>query len=116
MIGMMEYTYAQSHPEIGFSCSLSELTQNANPFYGDALITGDVFQGYKLSVTGCQGKPAGSYQVVTEPVAAGGKAFCTDATRNVRVADDGRGSSCLAAGRPFGADAGANMIVLPPSK
>jgi hypothetical protein len=58
-------------------------------------------QGYKLSLSGCQGRPAGSFQVVAEPTAHGngGKALCTDATRNIRVADDGRGSTCLTFGR-----------------
>ena len=98
LLAYYEYAYAHQHPETGFSCSVADVAQA-----GGALeFSNGTYKGYKLSLTGCQGKPSGSFQVVVEPLAAGsGKAFCTDATRNIRVADDGRGSTCLVSGRLF---------------
>ncbi|HKD81035.1 MAG TPA: hypothetical protein VKH81_15170 [Candidatus Angelobacter sp.] len=100
MMAFAEYSYAQTHPDVGFSCSMGDLTESAKPFGIDQQVSTGIVQGYKLSVTGCQGHPAGSFQIVAEPLqGTGGKAFCTDATQNVRVADDGSGATCLAFGR-----------------
>jgi hypothetical protein len=75
-------------------------------------LSGSMNQGYKLSLSGCQGRPAGSFQVVAEPTTQGngGKAFCTDATRNVRVSDDGRGSTCLVTGEAARSDGEDGMV------
>ena len=100
-VAMIEYSFARQHPEVGFSCSLSDLMETAKTFGLEQQLSSGIDQGYKLSLSGCQGRPAGSFQIIAEPTAHGngGMAFCTDATRNVRVSDDGRGSTCLAFGR-----------------
>jgi hypothetical protein len=100
-VAMIEYSFARQHPEVGFSCSLPDLMESAKAFGLEQQLSSGIDQGYKLSLSGCQGRPAGSFQIIAEPTAHGngGKAFCTDATRNVRVSDDGRGSTCLAFGR-----------------
>jgi len=100
-VAMIEYSFARQHPEVGFSCSLPDLMETAKAFGLEQQLSGGIDQEYKLSLSGCQGRPAGSFQIIAEPTAHGngGKAFCTDATRNVRVSDDGRGSTCLAFGR-----------------
>jgi hypothetical protein len=97
-LAFMEFSYARQHPDQGFTCSLPDLTSSMGQ---ELQMPGGSYQGYKVSLGGCQGHPAGSFQVVLEPLVQGSgmKAFCSDATRNVRVADDGRGSSCLAFGR-----------------
>ena len=98
---MLESSYARQHPEIGFTCSLPDLMEAAQSSGMEQRFFNAMTQGYKLSLSGCQGRPAGSFQIVAEPTARanGGKAFCTDATKNIRVADDGRGSTCLTFGR-----------------
>jgi len=98
---MLESIYAREHPEVGFTCSLPDLMEAAQSSGGIERFTTGMNQGYKLSLSGCQGRPAGSFQIVVESTAHanGGKAFCTDATKNIRVADDGRGTTCLAFGR-----------------
>ncbi|HET9836600.1 MAG TPA: hypothetical protein VFR84_00095 [Candidatus Angelobacter sp.] len=96
----MELTFAREHPDQGFTCSLPDLTANVS--MGQQLqLPGGSYQGYRVSLGGCQGHPAGSFQLVLEPLVQGSgmKAFCSDATRNIRVADDGRGATCLAFGR-----------------
>jgi hypothetical protein len=104
MIGFAESAFASEHPETGFTCSLPEILQSAGAMGVDAQIATGPYNGYKFTLAGCEGKPAGSFQVIAEPVASGTgvKAYCTDATHNVRVADDGRGSTCLSSGKVQG--------------
>ena len=117
-VASMELAFAHQHPEQGFTCSLPDL---ARTFGGDSpQFSSGMIQGYKLSLSGCQGRPAGSFQIVAEPLAQGngGKAFCTDATRNIRVADDGRGGTCLAFGRALMPEenegTGMDYMIAPP--
>ena len=111
-VAMLEYAFAQQNPDVGFSCSLSDLTKMAQSPAMEQQLSSGMNQGYKLSLSGCQGKPAGSFQIVAEPTAQGngGKAFCTDATRNVRVSDDGRGSTCLVSGKAPRTDSEDGMV------
>lgn len=103
MLAFSEGMYANQHPKTGFTCSMADLVNQSRQMgaFGVApeAATGTL-NGYRLALSGCQGTPAGSFQIVAEPVVLekGAKAFCTDATHNVRVAEDGRGSTCLASG------------------
>jgi hypothetical protein len=101
MLGFAEEIYAQRHPEAGFTCSLAELRNRTSFGIDERIFQGEPSNGYKFSLSGCQGKPVESFHVIGEPVApgAGAKAYCTDATRNVRSSDDGRGATCLSAGK-----------------
>jgi hypothetical protein len=101
MLGMSESMFARTHPEVGFTCTLADLAKpnllNVDP----RIFSGEPYHGYKFTLSGCQDKPSGSFHLVAEPVSTTGKAkaFCTDATNNVRSSDDGLGSSCLASGK-----------------
>lgn len=100
MMTIAEYSFAQQHPDSGFTCSLADLAESGKFFGLDQQFSSGIYHGYRLSLTGCQGRPVGSFQIVAEPVDGNaGKAFCTDATRNVRFSDDGRGVTCLSAGK-----------------
>jgi len=127
MVAFAESTFARSHPETGFTCTLADLAKS-NPFNLDPRIfSGEPYHGYKFSLSGCQDKPSGSFRLIAEPVspAAGTKAYCTDATNNVRSSDDGLGSSCLASGKQVafgteeesvGFDTGVHITKKPSSK
>ena len=111
MVAFAESRFARSHPEIGFTCTFADLAK-PNPVNLDPRIfSGEPYHGYKFSLSGCQDKPSGSFHLIAEPVSptAKAKAYCTDATNNIRSSDDGLGSSCLASGKlaPFGAEDGA---------
>ncbi len=100
MLAITERAYAGQHPDIGFTCSLADLAEAGQRFMLNQQIAGGNYGAYKITVTGCQGKPAGSFQIIFEPASgSGGKAFCTDATQNIRMSDDGRGATCLISGR-----------------
>lgn len=111
MMGFAESQFANTHPEIGFTCTLSDLAKpdlfNLDP----RIFSGEPYHGYKFSLSGCQDKPSGSFRLIAEPASpsAGTKAYCTDATHNVRSSADGLGSSCISSGKPasFGAEDGA---------
>jgi hypothetical protein len=111
MLGMTESMFARTHPEIGFTCTLADLAKPNMLNLDPRIFSGEPYHGYKFSLSGCQDKPSGSFHLVAEPVApaAAGKAYCTDATNNVRSSADGLGSSCIASGKvaSFGAEEGA---------
>jgi hypothetical protein len=107
LLAYAEREFARLHPDQGFTCSLADLAESANVKMDPKVSTG-TYYNYHYSLSGCEGKPTGSFQLTAEPVAAGagGRAFCTDATQNVRVSEDGRAATCLVAGTvPRDADA-----------
>jgi len=101
LLGYAESSFAMQHPDTGFTCSLSELMETGKAMGLDQQVASGSYMGYKWSLSGCEGKPAGSFQVVAEPIAQGRgtQAVCTDATHNLRASEDGRGSSCLSVGK-----------------
>ena len=101
MLGFAESTFARQHPETGFTCSLSQLGDTAKSMGIDQQASTGTYNGYRIGLSGCEGKPAGSYQIFIEPISAGSgsKAFCSDATQNVRVLEGGNGANCLAFGK-----------------
>jgi len=103
MLGFAETSFARQHPDKGFTCSLGELAEESKNMGIDGQLSSGVVGGYRIRLTGCEGRPAGSYQIIAEPVAGRGlKAFCVDATQNVRFSEDGQGSTCLAFGKVSG--------------
>jgi hypothetical protein len=105
MLGFAEQAYAERHPEAGFTCSLAELGKATSFNLDEHIFEGEPYNGYKFTLSACQGKPVESFHVIAEPLApgAGAKAYCTDATRNVRSSEDGRGATCLTSGKPANA-------------
>jgi hypothetical protein len=108
MLAYAESSFAKLHPEVGFTCSLSELEESSKMMGIDQQVNSGSYNGYHFALSGCEGKPAGSFQIIAEPLGASktGKAFCTDATQNLRISDDGRGATCLASGKVQDAQAG----------
>lgn len=106
MIGMAENLYAQMHPGSGYTCNLSNLVNIGKGMdeegmykFMDAEFAGGLYNGYRFTITGCERAPARMFRVIAEPVAGRGKAYCSDNTNNLRAADDGRGATCLVAGK-----------------
>jgi hypothetical protein len=102
VLGFAESTFARQHPETGFTCSLAELGETAKLLGVDQQVSTGSYNGYHIGLSGCEGKPASSYQVFVEPISAGrnSKAFCSDATQNLRVLEGGNGTNCLGFGKP----------------
>jgi hypothetical protein len=102
LLALAQATFARQHPETGFTCSFTELSDTAKLMGVDHQVSTGSYNGYRFALAGCEGKPAGSFQITAEPITrnAGTKAFCTDATQNVRVSETGSGANCLAFGKP----------------
>src|SRR5215472_7433900 len=111
MLAYAESMFAKQHPDVGFTCSFSELGKSSKMMGVDQRVNNGIYNGYRFALAGCQGKPAGTYQITAEPLAAGAKAFCTDATQNLRSSDDGRGATCLASGRVQSIQSGQGATV-----
>jgi hypothetical protein len=114
MLAVSESMFARQHPDSGFTCSLSDLAESATLFGVDPQVITGTYNGYRFALKGCEGKPAGSFQLTAEPVVPtpGAEAFCTDATQNLRTSQDGRGATCLTAGKvPDGHALGEDSVI-----
>ena len=113
MVAFVESSFASLHPETGFTCSLSDLGELNHLNLDPRIFSGEPYHGYKFALSGCQGKPSGSFHLIAEPVspAGGAKAYCTDATHNIRASDDGRGATCLVSGKSPRMDRGEDSAV-----
>ena len=115
MLGYQEMRYAHSNPEIGFTCNIPDLFVGNDPGFPEVVdpqVATGTYNGYRFSITGCDGKPASTFHLVAEPAVAGAgsQAFCTDPSHNIRVSDDGRAATCLAAGRAMKAEVRLNAV------
>jgi len=107
LIGIAEGVYSKKHPDVGYTCLLSELVNigkgldNGESYtFIDPEFADGVYNGYKFVLRGCIGRPAKTFQITAEPVSGAGKAYCTDTSLELRASDDGRGLSCIASGKP----------------
>jgi hypothetical protein len=100
-LAFAEAMFARQHPETGFTCSLAELAETAKLMGVDSQVSRGSYNGYRFAIAGCEGKPAASFQITAEPITVGSgtKAYCTDATQNVRVLEGASAANCLAFGR-----------------
>ena len=103
---LAEDIYSRKHPNTGFTCRLADLVNIGKGFDNGEMYSfldpqfGDgIYNGYRFTVLGCDANPATSFQVTAEPVSGKGKAYCSDAGGALRMADDGRGATCLTSGR-----------------
>jgi hypothetical protein len=100
-----EKRYHDSHSERGYTCSLMDLTRRTvepvvegpSEFIDEGLASGKK-AGYIFALTGCDGL---HYQVAAEPATpgAGQRAFCADEGGEIKVARDGKATTCLSRGQ-----------------
>jgi type IV pilus assembly protein PilA len=98
-----EGTYATAHPELGFTCSLSDLTESQ---FIDHSLTSGQKNGYAFELTNCLAETAGGpnakYQVVAYPLRVnqtGTRAFCSDESAVVKLDPSGSAQGCIENGR-----------------
>ena len=106
LVTLAEDQYAQKYPEAGYTCSMADLINigrgldNGEPYtFMDPEFRNGVYNGYRFSLTGCQGKPAKSFRIAAEPVTGHGIAYCSDDQHTLRSAEDGRASTCQEQGK-----------------
>jgi type IV pilus assembly protein PilA len=101
----VEITYASTHPNVGFTCSLSDLS--ADNLISNQLASGQR-TGYVFELRNCNSEASGGpntkYQVVAHPLTpntTGIRAFCTDESNVIKVDPSGSASRCLEGGEPL---------------
>ena len=103
-----EATYAATYPNVGYSCTLSDLdgfgsgepNEHQAMLINSGLASGKRY-GFVFTLSGCTGAPARIFRLSAAPNATtfGRKAFCTDQSGTIRTAQDGNAADCLAGGR-----------------
>lgn len=102
-----ETTYAATYPNVGYTCTLSDLdgfgsgepNEHQAMLINSGLASGKRY-GFVFALSGCIGTPAHSFHLSAAPNAntLGRKAFCTDQSGLIRTAEDGNPRTCSAAG------------------
>ena len=101
-----ETTYAQTYPDLGYTCSLTDLGPGAtytstSAGIIDSVLAGGHKAGYSFNITNCTGTPKVTYttsSVPVQPGSSGVRAFCSDASGVVKYDGSGSSSTCISAG------------------
>jgi prepilin-type N-terminal cleavage/methylation domain-containing protein len=108
-ISTAETTYASTYPNIGYTCSLTDLGPPASGspvsssgagILDDVLSTGQK-AGYIFGLQDCAGTPKANYTSTAAPANLGGtgtRAFCSATPGVINYAGDGLVTTCLSAG------------------
>lgn len=94
-----ELTYAGSHPNAEYACSLSDLAQAQ---LIETVLASGQRAGFRFEIMACEadtdGAPNKKYKAVAYPITVnqtGIRAFCTDETAVIRVDSGGSAQNCL---------------------
>lgn len=111
MIFQTETAYAASHAGVGYVCQLDNLYSSPE---GEPNASGplakDESNGYRFSLSGCEGKPATSYRLTASPIDPDSeiKTFCVDESGTLKSAEADDSSSCFSSGKAV------NVLTAPP--
>ena len=104
-----EVAYASAYPNVGFTCTLSDLdgfgggapNEHQAMLINSGLASGKRY-GYVFTLSGCGGTPATSFHLTAAPNgnSFGRKAFCADQSAVIRSSSDGNPATCVASGAP----------------
>jgi hypothetical protein len=97
-----EAEFAAAHPDVGYTCTLSQVTARSSP-WADELIAGSVKaarrNGYVFEISGCQAtdgkKPNLTYYVIARPLRRDPPVFCSDQSGILKFDDTGSITKCL---------------------
>lgn len=101
-LNVAEVTFSGDHPNVGFTCSLSDLSS----LIDNQLASGQKY-GYVFELSGCTAGESGAivkYQVLAHPITpntTGVRAFCSDESAAIRVDSGGSAQGCLENGVPL---------------
>ncbi len=102
-INSAQVGYAASHPEKGFTCSMSDLTGLI-----DSRLASGQKNGYNFELYGCTSETEGGtnsrYQVLARPLSpnqTGIREFCSDESAVVKADPHGSGNRCAESGQPL---------------
>jgi hypothetical protein len=105
-----EMTYAMTYPNVGYTCSLSDLdgfgggTPNEHQaMLIESRLASGKKNGYIFTLSGCDGPPGSHFRLAAVPAIpdAGLRAFCVEQSGAIRYSADGNAATCLGAGIPL---------------
>jgi hypothetical protein len=103
VISAAEAEFAKLHPELGYTCTLSQLphTDEISRLLRQDLID----NGYAFEIAGCQTvsteRPISTYNITARPLNTGQPAFCSDQSGLLMSDQSGSIAKCLAMRSPF---------------
>jgi len=102
ILNTAEISYSAQHPDVGYTCALSDLSSLV-----DSKLASGEKNGYVFELSGCTAGDGGTiakYQVVASPATentTGTRTFCSDESAVIRVAPRGSGQDCFENGTPL---------------
>ena len=108
MIAAAETGYAAKHPDSGYTCKLSTLyardpasVDGESGGYFDPSNGNEESNGYRFTLTGCDGVPASKYRLTASPVDPDPsvKTFCSDESGIPKFVTSGKSTTCLSRGQ-----------------
>jgi hypothetical protein len=103
VISASETQFAKEHPELGYTCALSQLPRGEE--ITRLLARDRIDNGYAFGIIGCQAaapkKPNSTYSVTARPLHTGQPAFCSDQSGILMSDEGGSVERCLAQRTPF---------------
>jgi hypothetical protein len=108
ILNSAEATYAATYPDIGFTCTLTDLggslsgkspDEHAAQLINPTLEGGRRY-GYRVEILGCGGTSAKSYQIVASPLqkGSGHAVYCTDQSGVVKSVTEEHARECVGSG------------------
>jgi hypothetical protein len=98
-----EKGYAEAHPEVGYTCSMSALPSDEFKIVEQLRIGPK--NGYAFQIGGCQvangARSNAKYQLTARPLLKGKPAYCSDQSGIVKYDESGSVQKCLESGITF---------------
>lgn len=103
-LGAAETKFADAHPDVGFTCTLSQLEMD--PLVAQ-LVKSRERNGYEFEIGGCRVEEDGKgpnpiYHVTARPLHKEQPAFCADESRVLKQDEGGSIAKCVEMGLPLG--------------
>ena len=103
-ISAAEAQFAKEHPELGYTCTLSELPRSGE--IARLLAQKQIDNGYVFQIVGCEkavvGNPNSIFYITARPLRPGLPAFCSDRSTILKSEDTGSVENCISRGVPLG--------------
>lgn len=109
IIAAAETGYVAKHADRGYACTLATLfaqdpeaaAQGEGGGFFDPGQGNEEWNGYRFTLTGCDGTPAAKYRVTAAPTDpdSGMKTFCADESGTLKFVTSGKSSSCFSRGQ-----------------
>jgi hypothetical protein len=103
VISAAETLFEKAHPELGYTCTLSQLPRSEE--ITRLLAQNRIDNGYTFEIIGCRAevpeKPNATYYVTARPLHTGQPAFCSDQSGVFMSDESGSVEQCIAKRTPF---------------